>query len=42
MHPDRLLCPKKGDAYLESIAKAVPTLDRINLEGCKAVTPVGL
>ena len=42
LHPDRLLCMKKGDAYLEAVAKAFPTLKKINLEGCDAVTSAGL
>ena len=42
LHPDRLLCMKKGDAYLEAVAKAFPTLKKINLEGCNAVTSAGL
>ena len=41
MHPDRLLCNKKGDAYLAAIAKVLPNLDRINLSDCDAVTPAG-
>ena len=42
LHPNRLLCTKKGDRYLSAIAKAFPNLDEIDLEGCSAVTSAGL
>ena len=42
MHPDRLVCPKKGDLYLATLAEAMPDLDRINLLDCHDVTSAGL
>ena len=42
LHPDRVLSKRKGNAFLNAVAKSHTHITQIDLVGCSSVTDVGL